>query len=249
LQNESRYSIKNHLYGALIDQEVISVFQNLLNSPDRLFTPTTTSTSLVERTYGPKNAALELMFMLREKCYQMFLEFRRPTEGDYRRAVEIVARKKQAAKRGEIDEQLPIGHDTSKTRILSLLLAYFAENAKSMAIYAKQLPGFYRLCDQDLYAIVFNSTMAVLSFKTERLFIDGEHYTMLADDVQCSKYLMYQVNDLINPHLNDHIFAYYEMLLRLKLTDYELALLAPLVLSSPGENKNDMLIIHISLEF
>lgn len=167
---------------------------------------------------------LLILIMIRDKIYQLFLEFRRPYDASHKRALQIVNNK-------ELSSQPPVGSDLSADVAWSLMLKMMGEHAKSFAYYCTQLPGFSRLNTLDLAYLVENNTFTAMVFKTARLFIDGENYLMLTPNVQLTRKLMTKT---LGAPLVENIFSEHHEINELNFTDYELATLLPLVITSVG---------------
>lgn len=112
-----------------------------------------------------------------------------------------------------------------------LMKKLLSEHTQAVTIYTRQLPGFNRICMEDLETIVKNHTFALLSFRMQYLYADNEIYYMLSDDIQMSRNLMRRT---VGEMLAQKIYDYHERIETLGFTDHELAAICPFFLSLPG---------------
>lgn len=166
---------------------------------------------------------LFVISLLRDKSYQLFMDLRRQFDPSFKRMVQV--------RRQNQHRNPPLGYDVSPDLGWVLMKKLLSEHTQAVTIYTRQLPGFNRICVQDLETIVMNHTFALLSFRMQYLYADNEIYYMLSDDVQMSRNLMRRT---VGEMLAQKIYGYHERIETLGFTDHELAAICPFFLSLPG---------------
>jgi hypothetical protein len=167
---------------------------------------------------------LFVLTLLRDKCYQMFVEARKPLEPSYRRALQLVRTP------AHLRPPAP-GNELSADKVWTLVCAMLGQHVSRLAAYCQKLPGFDRIDLTDLATIIDQHTFAAIGLINSHLFIDGENYLMLNPDVQLTRHLMQKV---LGPRFVCQIFTYHDNVNALGLSVYEIAAILPLILTSPG---------------
>ena len=174
---------------------------------------------------------LVLMPIIRDKCYQLYNQFAKPLEKDLDRARFLV---KNNVKIFE-------GHDVSKE-------VFFREVACNLKIiienylkYTSDLPGFNKICVQDLNFIHKEGTLIVLLLCTNKYYINDECYFMHGNIQQSKKWIY----ELVGAKAGVYVFDFQKNFQNLNLTEYEIALIIPFLLTSIGKLINNLLYLKL----
>ena len=102
---------------------------------------------------------------------------------------------------------------------------------KAYLPYAELLPGFDNICTNDLITTLNDSLPVIFGLLATKLFINDECY-LQHDGIQFTKKWMIE---FVGADLADGIFNFHNKINELSLTNQEIALLIPFVLTSPGK--------------
>lgn len=184
--------------------------------------------SLIPKTFftelflnSENESFLYLLSFIRDKVYQMYIEFVKPLENNIEYAKDLVKN----------NVKLFSGHDSSKEEVWRCYFNNISNFAKMYVFFAKELPGFNKICTEDFSKILNDCLPVIYGIRSTKLFHDGESY-LLADHVQLTKKW---IVELVGEANTDIIFSFHTKLNSLNLTNQELALLIPFVLTSPGK--------------
>ena len=97
--------------------------------------------------------------------------------------------------------------------------------------FIQQIPGFDRLNTCDLGNIMHKRLFNIFGLITTKLLVEDEYFLILSDNIRCCKYW---IEKCLSKEICKKIFEYHYDLNALELTDNELALLIPVLLTSPG---------------
>ena len=123
------------------------------------------------------------------------------------------------------------GCNTTKEHFMSSLLKTLGVYIKSYLMYAKDLPGFNKLCVEDLDTIHKEYCILIFTLYSNKLYINNECY-LIFGDVQLTKKRM---SLFVGNKAISYIFNFHKKLKDLNMTGYELSLLAPFLLTSTGK--------------
>ena len=200
-------------------------YKTLLNTNSKIFKP---NTDIIPDTYftsklkNTQNESLLILIpLLRDKCYQLYKVLMEPLEKNLEQAQFLV---------NNNIREFP-GCNAPKEQVMSSLLKTLGVYIKSYFLYAKDLPGFNKLCIEDLDTIHKEYCILVFTLFSNKLYINNECY-LIFGDVQLTKKLMslFVGNKAIN-----YIFNFHKKLRDLNMTGYELSLLSPFLLTSTGK--------------
>lgn len=162
-----------------------------------------------------------MIVILRDKCYQLFTKARKYFAPSFAHAI----------KARSIVDYVPLGLDNSREVAWSFMLNYMDQYSRVFAQFVKSLPGFGRICDHDLFTVIKSRIFSCMQISTDHLVIDGEYYLLLNDQCQMSRALLVKV---LNEEIAHEIFDFHTCLKALELSEHEMGVIVPLILSSPG---------------
>lgn len=203
---------------------------NLLNLSKISCFKSIDTTQLVPRTHFTNiylntcnENILFILVALRDKCYQLFVEARQ----FFAPNLEYARRMKNATP-GDVHF---LGQDLNVEDYFELMLKFTGIYAREVVKYAKKLPGFDRINDLDLFSIIKIRMFSFVHIITENLVIDGENYILLFEKCQTSKYMITKV---FGEKVANRLFEFHVKLKKLGLSEHELAVIIPVILSSPS---------------
>lgn len=171
---------------------------------------------------------LFVLTLMRDKCYQMFVELRRPYDPFHKRMLRI---REQNLHKQEKQKIIEPNCEFVYEQVEKLLNFHVHVSAK----YIRELPGFNRLAVEDIAIILKSRSFAIFGFRVQYLFVDNEYYMMIADNIQLNRQIMIKS---FGDSFTNYIFDYHDRLNKLELTERELAVICPLILSMPGKIKS-----------
>jgi hypothetical protein len=185
------------------------------------------SVDLIPRTYFTKKylntsdeSILVLMPIIRNKCYQLYKQFVKPFEKDLDQAHFLVKNNFKVFE----------GHDVRKEVLFVQIIASLENFIKYYLKYTIDLPGFNKICIEDLNFIYKEFTLTILTLCTNKYYINGECYFMFGNIRQSKKWIY----ELVGIRAGNYVFDFQKKFQNLNLTEYEIALIFPFVLTSIG---------------
>jgi hypothetical protein len=163
---------------------------------------------------------LVLLAIIRDKCYQLYNQLTKPFDQMYERAKELIRNKVTDFE----------GRNASKEDVYAKFLNVMTIHVKEYLLYTKDLPGFSKICINDLNAIHAENMAPMFTLKFHKLHINGECYLM-ADDIQITRKWS---NEIAGIKATDFVFDFHQKLSDLKLTDQEMSLIFPFIMTSTG---------------
>ncbi|CAF0864713.1 unnamed protein product [Brachionus calyciflorus] len=157
--------------------------------------------------------------ILRDRCYQLYIQYTEKYEKQYEKALRVINKIEGSL----VNESIP------KKVLWENFLKETFDHSKSLYAYAKQLPGFDTLCSDDFLKIINSNIFIMFGLRTHKLFIDGEHYLIHPNNVQFNRNNMYKT---IGIDLTNRVLYYHAKLSSLNLTNQEISLLVPFMLTS-----------------
>lgn len=205
-----------------------SFHQSLLNSVNIKTTNYFPGVDIISLNQSSVENGLLTLSVLRDKCYQTFLECNRDFDH-----VHMEKAKKLLENKDNLNKLINDFSIMSKKSIIERFLPALQKNIKTSIDYIKKLPGFGSLAQKDFEKIVIERIFLVITLRVSKLFIDGEFYLFLDldDGVYFSRAIM---NKAYGTNLTNDIFEFFEKFNQLKLTDQELSVFIPTVISSMG---------------
>jgi hypothetical protein len=163
-----------------------------------------------------------LISMIRDKVYHLYVNFTKCLEKN----LEIY--------KMLTDKNIKIfsGSDASKEEAWSCYLTNIQHHIKSYIKFSKELPGLNYLTIRDFNAILNDNLPILFGLKITKLYTDKEGYFMMGDIQLTRKWL----TKFFGKTMCECIFEFHRQIKNLKLTDQELALLFPFILTSLGIN-------------
>jgi hypothetical protein len=162
-----------------------------------------------------------ILSLISDKIYQAHIENNDKIASLYERAIRLI---KDNVKIFE-------GHDVSLHEVWNSLLESIPQIVKNFISFAKEVPGLNELGSKDFTTIVNNRLFDYFIIKHAPLFIDGESFMMLPNNIQYSRDWL---NKVVGEEMTNALFEFSEEFNSLNMTTKETALLIPFVLTVPG---------------
>ena len=121
--------------------------------------------------------------------------------------------------------------DVTIKDVCDAIREWFPLSKRSSIDFARQLPGFNKLSEYDFNVMMLKKNLDFFLIKDAVLFINGECYLQLPNNITYRKKWMSQI---IGEMLTLKLFNFVDEMNRLELTKKEVALMIPYVLTSPG---------------
>lgn len=167
---------------------------------------------------------LIVMSLIRDKVYQLYMEQIKPFEKNIQECSELVKNKTKVFK----------GQDATREQAWCAFMKQMIWRLKAYLPYAESLPGFDKTCTDDLITTLNDSLPVIFGLLVTKLFVDDECY-LQQDEIQFTKRWMIE---FVGADLAGCIFNFHNKINELCLTNQEVALLIPFVLTSPGRYFN-----------
>lgn len=165
---------------------------------------------------------LLLLTLIRDKVHQLYIDLTKPNEMYLQRAKELI---KNNIKIFE-------GHDAPEKEVYDAYMEDMQNHAHIFVSFVKNLPGFNNICQKDLTSIINGNLPNLLGFKITKLYINGESYFCMKNNLQLTR--DWHIRLFGEAHCNA-IFEFHNKLSSLKLTNQEMSLLIPFILTSMGK--------------
>jgi hypothetical protein len=129
-------------------------------------------------------------------------------------------------------EKIPVDETVSSKCMWELFMQEISYMTKSLFFYSKQYPGFDRLSSRDLVKMLVSNMLVVGGLRVHKLFINDDYYLICENNVQFSRRNMYKIFGVA---LTNAIFHYHSQLGSLCLSDQEVSLLVPYILTTTSK--------------
>jgi hypothetical protein len=163
---------------------------------------------------------LILLTLIKDKTYQLYKEYTKIFESQLERANYLVKH----------NITIYDGHDATLDQAWNAVFKYHSEHIKDYMIYTKELPGFNKICAEDLASIHRENITLIAMLRCQMLIIKGESY-FVSDNIQFCKSW---TRKLFGEKACIHVFKLHTSFEDLHLTDNEMALVIPFILTSTG---------------
>jgi hypothetical protein len=161
-----------------------------------------------------------IISLLREKVLELYLDQREPYDIILDQARYLIANKVTVFD----------GHDACKERVLNSTQELLSKHTSKYISFIQKLPGLTDCIDtNDLVMLAQDNLCLVFAMKVTNLFIENECYLCL-NGVQLSRKWM---DSLLGTDIANRVFQFHSFFNQLKLTDHEIALLIPILITSP----------------
>nr|ASL70622.1 nuclear receptor [Brachionus koreanus] len=210
-------------------------YQSLLNSVNIQTANYFPGVDIISLNQSSVENGLLSVSLLRDKCYQTFLECNYEFDHlHYEKALKLAEK---------IESNEPLGFDfsyMSKKDIIERFLPALQKNIKTSIDYIRKLPGFGSLNHKEFEHVVIERIFLVITLRIAKLFMNGEFFLFLDLDqgIYFSRSIM---NKVYGTQLTDDIFKFLEKFNQLKLTDQELSVFIPTVMSNIDKVNSDEL--------
>ena len=168
---------------------------------------------------------LIVISLLKDKIYQLYLDQTQQYDWQVRRAHSLI--EKGAA------TDLYEGHDASNERVIWAAKRLYEKHMTDYIHLVQQIPGLTDLNAHDFAALVSDNMATVLGIKVIKLFINGESY-LFNEGIQLSKKW---IRLLYGPTFAEKLFYIQAKLNKLEMSIHEIALLIPMLLTTPNKGK------------
>lgn len=191
-----------------------------------------TRLSLANNQKGEENSRLDdsiqiILALLINRVYQIYVEHSREI-------TEMLSEVKRLIAANGVRRSSPLlGRDqVTLADVWDGLLEGIPKCVKGLIAMARELPGINELNTKDFTAIINSHLFNYYLLRFSPLYIDGENYNLLSNNIQYTRHWMLKV---IGEDMVDALFAWTEKFNELELTTREIALLFPYLLTIPGK--------------
>ncbi|RMZ98622.1 nuclear receptor subfamily 1 group D member 1-like, partial [Brachionus plicatilis] len=164
--------------------------------------------------------------LLSDKIYQIYIDHNEPVAKLLDRASILINNQANVF----------VGWDANVKQVWDGLLESIPAQVKSLIGICRDTPGLNELAQKDLTNLVNNRLFDYFLLKHSPLFINGESYLMLPNMIQYTRTWMLRI---IGQEMVETIFRFAEEFNSLKMTNKEIALMYPFVLTMPDDNYDD----------
>lgn len=176
-------------------------------------------TSFEDLFFNIKNEnVLFTLVVIREKVNKAYLELIKPLEQQLNIANSI------------INNNISIA-EASKEESWNAYKIYAKNSAPYFIEYVRELPGFEGICQHDFNSLVDDNVSLLFGFRIAKLYINDDLYLVLGN-LRVDRLML---NQFYGIKMSDFIFDFHKNLNGLNLTNYELALLIPFILTIIGQ--------------
>jgi hypothetical protein len=168
---------------------------------------------------------LAVLNLVRDKCYQLYMD-RYFGRGGARELAQRMATKKIIA------GGLVVTNSTTRQLTFKeawpLINEYSTTRFHEFYEYALVLPGVDKVSKTDLGALLSNIYLVMSGFMHTRMIVDGESFIMMPGGVQCDRRM---IETMMGVEVSDRVFELHAKLAHWRVTDHEIALLVPVILT------------------
>ena len=185
--------------------------------------------SMEESFFDTENEnILYLLTIIRENANKLYNDFIKPVEQDV----------KQSNEKLKHPENLNKEIEYTRENLWPIFKEFLKSLVPNFVSYAKELPGFSEICQHDFTTLLDDNLPSLFAFRLSKLYRNNESYLVVAN-IHFDRNLK---TLLFGNEIMDPIFEFHMELIDLCLTNNEIALLIPFILSSPGNLDYIMLI-------
>lgn len=199
-------------------------------SPNSLMPRTSLSNTYDEATgegYRLDESIQIIMSLLSNRVYQIYVEHTRDVREMYSEIKRLMATSGGTRRASPL-----IGRDqVTLADVWDGLLEGIPKCVKGLIAIARELPGINEIETKDFTTIINTHLFNYYLLRYSSLYIDGENYSLLTNNIQYTRHWMLKV---IGEDMVDALFAWTEKFNELELTSREIALLFPYLLTKPG---------------
>jgi hypothetical protein len=178
-----------------------------------------TSSTLQEPIFSMENEnVLYLLTVVRTKVHRLYAQLVGPLERKTEITKEILRK----------NIKMPL---VQKEQAWEAYKSFIKNLTSIIFSFVNELPGFDKVCQHDLTSLVDNSVPILLPFLNSKLYIDGEFYLLLGSFL-VDKFLFME---FFGKTIYDSYTEFMNNIQRLNLTNEEISLLIPFILTSPSK--------------
>ena len=167
-----------------------------------------------------KENILFILSIIRDKCYQSFIEHTQSLQKN------VAFVKDTLKKRLPLNDNPPMTKDEAWKHFLKAL----SDVIVSYVAFARELPGFNILNKEDFTVIINFNIPFTLPILISNLFINNESYINYNKKFVTKKYM----DQFFGLKISNYMFDFHRKFNNLSLTNQEIALLIPFILTSSG---------------
>jgi hypothetical protein len=164
---------------------------------------------------------LIVLSLVKDKIYQLLNDCFCQIEEDFERAKHLISN----------SVTVYDGYDASIEEVWNAMVKTFANHAKLLVVFAKQIPGFNHLSTNDFVTAINTHLFCLFGIRSIRLFISNECFIMVENIQLTRKWLLRLYGEMFT----NKVFLFHEHMNKVDLTNREVAMLIPFVLSTPGK--------------
>lgn len=168
-----------------------------------------------------------ILSSLKDRCYTLFSQYNLEFRIQYENIKRLLS---NGFKIEDLQNSQNIPFEIVRKENLKKLKQYI----KTCILYGQDVPGFDKLDIQDFQKVVINRIFIILGLLSSKLFINNEYYLPATDNVYFTRSLMEKI---IGKELTEQTLAFYNNFSLLNLSDFEIAVLIPFILTSPSKYK------------
>lgn len=124
------------------------------------------------------------------------------------------------------------GDDATITEVWDGLLESIPHCVKCLITLVREIPGLNEISQKDLTTIINNRLFDYFIIKHSALFINGESFMMLPNNIQYTRKWM---NCIIGEEMVDAMFKFATEFNSLRMTSKEISLIYPFIFTTPGK--------------
>lgn len=124
------------------------------------------------------------------------------------------------------------GWNASIQSVWDSFLSHFNTFVSMLVNFVKELPGYNQICFQDMTRAIYEAVFPIFSIIYHKFFINNQCFLMISENIQLTREWILR---FVGKNITDKIFAYYNRFSELNLTSKEIALILPIILTSPSK--------------
>jgi hypothetical protein len=167
-----------------------------------------------------KQNILFILSIIRDKCYQSFIEHTQSIQKN------VAFVKDTLKKRLPLNDSPPMAKDEAWEHFIKGL----SDVIISYVAFTRELPGFNILNKQDFMVIINFNIPFIIPILISNLFINNESYINYNNKFITKKYM----DQFFGLKISNYMFDFHRKFNNLSLTNQEIALLIPFILTSSG---------------
>lgn len=212
---------------SIIIKNLMSLHKPLRCTGNQFIVPKTNYCNLFMNTFLMFDSNYFLISsLINDKIYQLYNEHTRHISQFYDRARYLIKN----------NIRVFDGHDMELEKVWNSLVESIPEFVKLVIKFSKQVPGLNEINESDFATIINNKLFDFFIITNSSLFIDGESYLYLPNNIQYTRSWM---NKIKGVEVTDKLFAFVDDFNSLYFSNKEKALLITLLFTMPDVELTD----------